>query len=538
MGPSRLSEEGNLGSDLGSGSGSGSGLEIGRGSGKGSGKGGYPPRRARTRSTEKQQDQEFPSYPARYPPSSLPLAPPLPLSLNSPLSVDLSDTEVGSLSSPPPIPTTSSSSNSGGGNPLLPLFRFGRPGLSNTSSHNHNNHKESSSFINTNGSTLVGEASSTSKNNNNNNNNNNNSNNSYNTASDGRSNVIGIGGNPKPIQPPLLSSPSPLPSFSRNRIIPALAIGGRNRGRWASPTTSSPSPRDSVIPHPLSHSDSRGNDMDGDDNRNSNVGHLDSNPLGVGSTFTPIPDRDRERDRRRSPLSQTLAPRKALELRGEIPVEPSSGPRLNVNPKSKKHRVRSSLQLQHHVVREGSTGKDRQEKNSTIPLDASTSIGNNDVDDDPALPARTGAALPVVRQPAYVPDPPMTFADRRRAESSLASGSGSGSSTANTLETGQRRARGRFGGRDGGRGTAGSLGGKLRHGDAWGWKRSVEGGNGTGSGSRGLSGEASIGDRGGATSTSLSPQTRRRGEIEETDAERKRREMESVINWKVRWIAC
>lgn len=520
MGPSRLSEEGNLGSDLGSGSGSGSGLEIGIGSGKGSGKGGYPPRRARTRSTEKQQDREFPSYPARYPPLSLPPAPPLPL--NSPLSVGSSDTGVGSLSSPrpprPTLPISSSSNptaNSGGtGNPLLPLFRFGRPGPPGTSSHNHD--KESSSFINTNGSTLVGEASSTSKNNSNNNNNN--------SSSDGRSNVIG---NPKPIQPPLLSSPSPLPSFSRNRIIPSLAIGGRNRGRWASTTiTSSSSSRDSVIPHPLSHSDLRGNDMDDGDNRNSNAGQLDSNPLGVGSTFTPIPDRDRERDRRRSPLSQTLAPRKALELRGEIPIEPSSGPRLNVNPNSKKHRVRSSLHLQHHVVREGSTGKERQEKNSTSPLDASASIGNIDVDDDPALPARTGAALPVVRQPAYIPDPPMTFADRRRAESSLNSGSGSGSST--TQETNQVRGqgRGRFRGRDGSRGTAGSLSGKLKHGDAWGWKRSVEGGN---SGNRGLSTEGL-----GATSTSLSPQTKRRGEIEETDAERKRREMESVINWKVR----
>lgn len=544
MGPSRLSEkEAGLGSDLvpGSGLGSGSGSEIGigSGSGKGSGIGGYSSRRARTRSTEKQQDQdqhgEFPTYPARYPPSSVPLAPPLPLSLDSPLSDGLSDTGVGSPSSPrpprPTLPTSSSSksdpnqtANSGGtGNPLLPLFRF-RPGLPGPPNNNHNNHKESSSLIHANKSTL-GEVSSTSKINKNNNSNNSNS---YNTASDGPSNVVDIDGNPKPIQPPLLSSPSPLPSFSRNRIIPALAIGGRNRGRW--PSTTFSSSRLSGIPHPLSHSDSRGNDMDDCDNRNSNAGQLDSNPLGVGSAFSSTPARDG--DRRRSPLSQTLAPRKALELRGEIPVEPSSGPRPNAN--SRKNGMRSSLHLQHHVGREGSTGKERQEKNSTSPLDASTSIGTLGVDDDPALPARTGAALPVVRQPAYIPDPPMTFADRRRAESSLASGSGSGSSTVNNQETGQRRGRGRFGGRDGGRGTAGSLGGKLRHGDAWGWKRSVEGGNGTGSGSRGLSGEASTGDRGGATSTSLSPQTRRRGEIEETDAERKRREMESVINWKVR----
>lgn len=510
-GGSGLDEEGSRASDLGSGSGS----EMG--SGKGSGIGGYSPRRARTRSTEKQQDPEFPLYPSLHSPLSLPLAPPLPL--NSPLSVRLPDTEVGSPSSPPP-PTISSSSNSdqnvnssGTGNPLLPLFRFGRPGLPGTPSHNHNSHKESSSFIHTNGSTL-GEASSTSKDNSN----------SYNTASDGPSNVIG--GNPKPTQPPLLSSPSP--SFSRNRNIPSLAIGVRNRGRWASSTTS-PSWH-SVIPHPLSHSDSGDNNMDDDDTRNRNVRQLDSNPLIVGSTFTSTPDRDRER--RRSPLSQTLAPRKALELRGEIPVDPSSGPRSNMNPNSKKHRVRSSLHLQHHVVREGGTGKDRQEKNSTIPLDAG--IGNPDVDDDPALPARTGAALPAVRQPAYIPDPPMTLADRRHAESSLGSGSGHGSSTANTEETSQRRGRGRIGGRDGGRGMAGSLSGKFKHGDTWGWKRSVEGGNGTGSGSRGLSGEASMGDRGGATSTSLSPQTRRRGEIEETDVERKRREMESVINWKVR----
>lgn len=542
MRPSRLSEEGGLGSDLvpGSSLGLGSGSEIGRGSGKGSGIGGYPPRRARTRSTEKQHDQdqdrdrEFPIHPARHPPLSLPLASPLPLSLNSPLSVDLSDTEVGSLSSPrpprPTLPISSSSNanaNSGGtGNPLLPLFRFGRPGPPGTPNNNHNNHKESRSSIHPNGSTLVGEASSTGKNNNNNN--------SYNTASDGHSHVIDIDGNPKPIHPPLLASPSP--SFSRNRIIPSLAIGGRNRGRWASSTTS-PSWH-SVIPHPLSHSDSGDNNMDDDDNRNSNAGQLQNNEPVIGSAFTPIPDRDRERDQRRSPLSQTLAPRKALELRGEISVDPSSGPRLNVNSNSKKHRVRSSLHLQHHVVKEGVTGKDRQEKNSTSPLDASTTIGNTEVEDDPALPARTGAALPVVRQPAYIPDPPMTFADRRRAESSLASGSGSGSSTANTLETGQRRARGRvrgrIGSRDGGRGTAGSLSGKFKHGDAWGWKRSVEGGNGTASGSRGLSAEGPMGDRGGAMSTSLSPQTRRRGEIEETDAERKRREMESVINWKVR----
>jgi len=37
-----------------------------------------------------------------------------------------------------------------------------------------------------------------------------------------------------------------------------------------------------------------------------------------------------------------------------------------------------------------------------------------------------------------------------------------------------------------------------------------------------------------ASPTAPTPTSRRRVEIEETDAERKKREMESVINWKVR----
>ena len=240
----------------------------------------------------------------------------------------------------------------------------------------------------------------------------------------------------------------------RSRIIPNLALGGRNRERLSSTTSSS-----RTVNHGNPHQQPHSNAID--------LSHPDRQTVG---------------------LSQTLAPRKALELRGEIPLEP-----IPLGRPLKKHAPAQSQTPQ------AQTGRDRS--HGAVGTGKETVRVDTDVE-----PARTGAALPVIQQ-SYIPDPPMTFADRRRAESGPAAGTSTNEGSRARVSPSKQRG-------------------------PWNWKRSVDGEEraGLGSSSKGKAPDSAM----QASPTAPTPTSRRRVEIEETDAERKKREMESVINWKVR----